>query len=521
MRKGFAKTTLLLGICGLISKMMGLLREVVLASLFGATQNMDAFSVADLMANILGNLVLTGMGIAVIPVYSAILARQDPAEGENFASNALSILLAVFLAAGTVCMIYTDAIIAIGAPGLPPEGHILAVKLTRIIIPGLIFSVFYTFMVAIQHCHSQFLYPALAGIPSNLVLIVVTSLLADKYGIQAAAIANTAAVAAQAAIQWPGIRHCLRRWRFTLWPLHPGVRQAGKLLVPLLLGSMTSQISLFIERMLASLLPTGAIAAMMYAGKLNTAFNAICLVPILTVIFPALAKNIGEGCLEDFKNNLQKAMRAVCFITLPATVLVLTLCAPLVRLLFERGAFGAEATGATVYALWYLGLGMTGICLLELLNRSFYANHDMWTPVKISVVVMLVNVALNLVLVEKLQQGGLALSVSLSSSLGAALLFRQLLRKVGPVTGGWQAGKSIAKMMAAALIMAIQVHLTYAWLTAVAVHTGYHHQSTTAILLMTVVSGSFTYLYAAYLLGCEEAAIVKTVYKVIVPGVSK
>lgn len=489
----------------LLSRVLGFLRETVLAAVFGASYTTDAFLVASVLPVTLAVMVGGAVTTALIPVYTQFTAGAHEANAGRLAG---SVMAWVVLGLGGLSLLvefFAPFLVQGLAPGFPPDVFREAVRLTRLMLPALVLTGMAAVLTGLLQAHMRFVLPALVSATSNLVLILAIVLLGRTYGVAAAAYGTVLGALAQVLVQWPGLRGLGLRLRLTLNVTDPAVRRVGWLLLPILLGSAAHNVNLVVERMLASGLPEGSIAALNFANRLASLPGSLVVTPLTTVFFPALARLVGAGEMGRFRENLAEGARLLNFAVMPLAVGVMVLAEPLVRLLFERGAFDVHDTQMTAFALVFYGLGLVGVAQADLANRAFFARQDTRTPVRVAVLAVLLNVVLNLLLVGPMKHGGLALGTSVAMNFMALALYWSLRRQVGPL-GGRALLVSGAKAVAAALVMALVVRAAYGWVEGAVPGAGIMAQ--TVRLGVAAGAGAVVYPLAAQALGMPEVGMV-------------
>lgn len=503
-----ARAAVLITVLALLSKFLGFAREMTFAAFYGASGVMDAYVVANMLPAVLGAVVQQGIVTAFIPVYNSYLVQGDR-RGADRLANTVVVLVVVFTGLiGTAGYLFTPYIVAAVAPGFAPERLALTVSLTRIMLPILLFSGLLGLASAVQQAHKRFFYPALIGLPYNIVIIGGVALLASRWGIFAAAAATTVAVAVQVLIQWPGLKGVGFRLRPALDLAQPGVRRMGVLILPVLFGTAANHANLFVNRMLASALPAGSIAALTYASRVNAVCIGLFVTSVITVMFPTLSQCAARGDMDAFRRHLNVSIRVIAFIIIPIMVIFMVFNRPIIAVAFQRGVFDAHATSLTSFALFFYALGMLGIALIDLFNQAFYAQQDTRTPVLVTFGVVAVSIILNFLLIKPLAHGGLALATSTATTLGMLTLLVLLRRRLGSI-GGRQIMISLAKILAASCVMAVVAYGVYTLLTATGLkHPGGHTAWGRFVPLgLALAAGGTAYLAAAAAMHCQELAI--------------
>lgn len=470
LRSKFVAAAGLISLLTLLSKILGFGRETALAAVFGASYATDAFLVASVVPFLVALMLAAALTSALIPVYSEAMGSSDPDGARRLASS-------VFLLSGLGLLLLALAValaapwlIRLLAPGFPADMAAEAARLMRWMMPALVFIGLGGVLSGILQAHLRFALPALVTVVHNGVMIGTIFWLGPRYGIMSAALGFTVGTLSYLLVQRPGLRlagaglgRVLAGGGFARRLLaDPDVRRVGWLLLPILAGSAAQNVNLIVDRILASGLPEGSISALNFANKLVGLPLGLLIVPVATVLYPALARLAGGGDADQgaFRRTVAGAAGALTFLVLPVTAALVVLNEPVVRLLFERGAFDAQDTRLTTVATVFYGLGLFGLAQTELFRRALYARQNTWAAVRITLVAVVINIILNLVLVGPLAHGGLALATSLSVTLSAVLLYFTLRREVGPL-GGRTLAWSGLRVAIAATVMGFVLRVAY------------------------------------------------------------
>ena len=446
-----ARATAVIAVFTLLSKILGFLREVALAYVFGASAATDAYLVAFTVPNVIFAVLGGALTVMAVPLFAsyASAGKRDEA-WRLFAvfSTLLGLVLLAVVLTGVPC---ARQIVWLVAPGLPEGTARLAASLLAVMLPGVLFLSLANLFYGLLNASNIFGPPALGSVVTNI--FIVASILAGlRFGITAVAAGTTLGYLAALVLQLPYLRRAGFIFRPSLEFRHPGLKRAFGLMFPVMVGTGIGQIYLIIDRVLASGLPEGSISALNYASKLILLPQGVLVMALSTAIFPALSHKAASGDQAGFSHTLLRAVKTVLLVALPAGVGLAVLREPVVRLLFMRGAFDEDDLAMTVFALLCFSLGLAGQCLGPVLTRGFYALQDTATPVKVGVATVTLNLALSLVLVRPLAHGGLALANSLAATFNVAVLFYLLVRRV-PGLGArsvlfFAAGAALASFLA-------------------------------------------------------------------------
>jgi len=418
----------------LVSRILGFVRDLVLARVFGADAGTDAFFVAFKIPNFLRRLFAEGaFATAFVPVLSEYRSRRSPAELKTFVDDMAGTLGGVLLLVTFLGVVAAPVIVVVFAPGFVGEEgkHALASEMLRITFPYLFFISLTAFAGGILNAHDRFGVPAFTPVLLNLSLIGCALWLAPQLDPPIVALAWGVLVAgmAQLAFQLPFLHRVglLPRPRLAL--KDEGVRRVIRLMVPALFGVSVTQINLLLDTLIASFLVSGSISWLYYSDRLMEFPLGVLGVALGTVILPKLSRRHAEQSAERFSHTLDWALRWAFLFGLPAAVGLVVLSGPLLATLFYSEAFDVQDVTSATRSLMAYSLGLMGFILIKVLAPGFYSRQDTRTPVRIGVIAMLTNMVLNIALVFPLAHAGLALATTLSASLNALLLFRRLRRE--------------------------------------------------------------------------------------------
>ena len=496
----------------LLSRILGLVREQVFAAFFGAGFAVDAFQVAFRVPNLLRDLFAEGaMSAAFVPT----LTRTRELHGEdaamrlaNLVMNFLLVVLSLVCLAGILGAQWVVPILAPGFGQIPGK-LALTTLMTQIMMPFLLLVALAAAVMGVLNTHGRFFIPAVAPTMLNLALIAAGFLLSPfmpRFGLEpivGMAIGGTLGGLGQLAIQLPTLRALGFRWRPILSLRDPGVLRITALMAPAAIGLAATQVNIFVNTFLASLLVEGSVSWLNYAYRLMQLPIGLFGVAIATVTLAQVSQHAARKEMAELKRTLSFSLRFVFFLTIPATLLLVTLAQPIVALLYQHGRFGAGDTVQTAQALWAYAVGLAAFSAVRVLVPVFYSLGLTRLPVTISFVTIGANVVLNLALMHPLQHRGLALATSIASVLNFVLLFQALRRRIGPL-GGRLIARSTSRILLAAVMASgaayLAAHGTAAFLGAASV------LERVLIVGLGLAAGSLVYLGGCIALGVEEAA---------------
>jgi len=498
-RRQIARAAGLVSILFAISRLLGLLREVVIGAQFGTGATLDAYLAAFRLPDMIFYLVAGGaLASAFIPTFTAALAgSQDPRQlvAWKLASNVANLMLVVTTALAIAAVILAKPLVErIIAPGFSAETVDLTVSLMRIMLVGPVIFGLSGLVMGILNSFQHFLSPALAPVIYNLAIIAAAVFLVPTMGVQGLAIGVVAGSLGHLLIQVPALLQRKPRYFASFGTDNPDVREVLRLMGPRVLGLAAVQLNFLITANLASRLTEGSISAINYAWLLMLLPQGIIAQGIATAVFPTLSTLAAQRQIDTLRRTLNAALRAILWLTLPAAAGLLILRVSLIQVLLERGQFTAESTQLTAYALAFFSLGLVAHSLLEVVTRAFYALHDTWTPVKIGLAAMVVNATLGILLLVPMAQGGLALANTTAVTLETLALLWLIRPRIAGV-GGRRLVNTLGRSLAATVVMSAALLLFTQRAAGL---------SPLVTAVVGVLIGAAVYGVAAFALGREE-----------------
>ena len=419
-----------------VSRVLGYVRDFFIARTFDVGAGTDAFFVAFRIPNLLRRMFAEGaFSQAFVPILSEYRNRQAPEETRQLVEVIATTLFLALIAVTAVGVLAAPVIGYFFAPFWfhdKPEQFTLTVQMLRITFPYIFFISLVALAAGVLNTWSRFSVPALTPVLLNVSFIVAAAFFAERFDppVLALAWAVFAGGALQLALQLPFLARIgmLPRWRLNL--RHPGLARVGRLMLPALFGVSVTQLSLLINSIFASYLPTGSVTWLYYAERLMELPAGVLGVAVGTILLPNLSRHFASGAGDEYGRLLDWGLRVTLVLALPAAAALAVLAVPLITTLFHYGRFGAEDVWLTRQALVAYSLGLVGMILVKILAPGFYARQNVVTPVKIGLVTLAATQLMNLAFIMPLKHAGLALAIGLGACLNAALLYR-MLRKTG------------------------------------------------------------------------------------------
>jgi len=503
----------LIGAATFFSRILGFVRDIILANLFGANAAADAFYIAYRIPNLLRELFAEGsMSSAFIPVFTEYHSTRSKQETWELASAAFTTLLTIVTLVTLLGILAAPSLVWLLAPGLHDDAAHLATTtlLTQIMFPYLLFVSLAALAMGILNALRSFAIPALAPVFFNVCVIVFALGISPMFEepILAVALGIVVGGLAQFLMQLPGLhkKGFLLSWNFH--PTHPGVKRMGILLIPTLLGLAVTQINLTISTILASYFEGGP-TYLFYAMRLVQFPLGIFGVAMATAILPSLSTHAAKGAHAELRATVNFGLRMVFFIILPSMVGLMLLRTPIIHLFFEHGAFSALDTVGTASALLGFSVGLWAFACYRILAMAFYSLQDTRTPAVVAIVSVGINIGLSLWLMTPLAHTGLALAAGLAAIVHALILAtilgNRLQGLLWPTLGASLARTGIALLPVIGLC---------AWITSLPVwqEAGYGSQKM-AWLLFAIVGSAMGYFGIHQLLHSDELMHLKLMLK--------
>lgn len=457
----------------MLSRVLGLARELIFAALFGAGRGMDAYITAYRAPNLLRDLFAEGaLSVAFVTVFSKLGVEKSYEAAWELARKMATLAL-VFMSVVTLLgILFAPALIAVLAPGFDAEKSAFATELTRIMFPFILMVSLAALVMGMLNSRNVFGVPALASSFYNLGSIfggvTIAWLIDPTFGPRALigmAIGTLIGGFLQLAVQIPSLKKVGFTFHFDFGWRDAQVKRVLWLMLPAVIAASAVQVNVMVNSIFASFLGDGAVSWLSYAFRLMQLPLGIFGVAVATVTLPAVSKIAAGGDMAHFRETLGKAMRLALFLTLPATVGLVLMSDEIIGLIYERGKFGPDDTLQTGAALKFYATGLMAYACIKVLSPAFYALDRKWTPMTVSFFSIGLNVLLNWFFTFRLGMGhrGLALSTGLSATTNFLMLYFFMRRASGGLPTGQLLG-SLARMLAAAAGLAAVCVFGREWL---------------------------------------------------------
>ncbi len=503
-----ARAASLVMVLFIASRVFGLLREIVIAGQFGTSAQMDAYLAAFRLPDLLFYLVAGGaLGSAFLPVFSGYLSRDDMPGAWRLASAVINWVVLVLSVLGVLAAVFAPWLVQMLYGDFSLAQQVLTVELMRwMLISTVIFGVSGVVM-GILNAQQHFFWPALAPVIYNAAIILGAWFLGPVWGVRGLTVGVVLGAVGHLLIQIPGLIWGNQRmhYRPILAARDSTLHEVGRLMGPRVLGLAAVQLNFMVNAVLAARLTAGSLTALNYGWIIMLLPQGVIAQSVATALFPTLAALAAKNEQTEMRRVFGITLRSMLFLTLPASVGLVILAEPVVRLLLERGAFDAASTQATAWALAFFSLGLVGHAVVEIAARAFYALKNTKTPVSIGVLAMGLNAILSVILMNLFTQlgwmphSGLALANAIAVTLEMVVLLILLRGPLGGL-GMPGLGQSVVKMSLAATGMVFALLAIKPFLLSGNTWWGG---------LAGIVVGGVVYIGLAYLLGVDELKAVQ------------
>ncbi len=488
----------------LVGKVLGLVREQLLAANYGGGTEATAFILASMMPRTFFDAIFaSAISASFIPIFNEYLQTKGKEEAFLLSNRFITLMGLVTLLMTILGEVFTKQFIWLFASETSKEAVSLAIPLTRLIFPTIFFTGIAFSFVGILQSLDEFNIPAALSVASNLVIILYYIFLNDRFGIYGLAVAFFIGWALQALMQIPSLWKKGYHYRPSFVFFDKGIKKILILMLPVMVSTWVQPINLVINTQFASHLYDGeiGITSLQYANNLYIIIVGVFVLAIANLIFPKLSRMTGKGAEENFGQTLKVTLRSMMFFLIPMMAGLMVLSKPIVRLMYERGKFGKMGTDLTATALCFFAVGMIGYGIQTILSRAFYAKQEGKMPFYSGVFSIGVNALLCWLLMDKMQLGGLALASAISSTVAALILFVPMVKQYPEIVDR-KLMSSLCRMVFSALVMLVCVKFSYGYL-----HTHLEDGLVSRVLQVgiPICIGGAIYIVLTFLLRVEES----------------
>ena len=491
-----------------ISRVLGFVRDLLIATAFGTGIGAEAFVVSFKIPNLLRDLVAEGAAnSAFVPVFTECREKK-PEDFWGLVSTVFWVMGGVLLCLSAAGVIFAPQIVKLLAPGFlnssDPQKFPLTVNLTRMMFPYLFLIGLSALAMGVLNSLKEFTTSALGPALLNICMIISGLFFEKTYGPAALVVGVLAGGALQLAFQIPPL---LRSGFVLKKPVvgHVYVKKIAKLLLPRAMGSALYQVNVLVDSVLASfenVVGPGGQSALYYANRLFQLPLAMLGLSLAQAVLPTFSTQVAQNDREGFKKTISMAIRSLLFVMVPASVGLIMLSEPIVRIIFEHGKFDAYSTGITASALFYYSFGLLSCAMIKIFANAFYAMHDTRTPVKMMLFSVSLNVALSILFMFPMKIGGLTFASTISATVNMGLLYHFLTQKIGALEEK-RILSALLKVLTSAAVMAAFAAAYKHWVLSHFIHAGRMTQG--GILALGIALAILIYFTVALLMRLEEA----------------
>ena len=476
-----AKAAVGLMIVTILSKIIGFAREQVLSFVYGAGMYTDIYFATMNIPNVIFAAIGAALSTTFIPLYCDINANLGEKKSLKFTNNILTIVFIICILIAILGFIFTEPLLKIFAFGFEGERLAIGVKFTKILIFSVIFIGISNVLTAYLQVKNNFTIPGLISLPQNII-VIISIILSAKYGPYVLIWGTLIGISSQVIFQLPFAYKVGYRLKPQIDLKDSHLKKMLVLTGPVLVGVAVNQVNIMVDKNLASLLPEGSISALNFADRLNNFILALFITSIVAV----------------------KSSNSIILLVIPISIGAIVLSKPIVKLLFERGAFDISATLMTASALSMYSIGLVAYGLRDIINKVFYSLQDTKTPMINGAIAMGLNIVLNIIFVKFMGHAGLALATSLSALICTFLLFYSLRKKIGNF-GQEKILTTAIKSLLSAILMGVCVTFAHAFIIN---HTGTGFIGQVISILVSVLAGVIVYGISVIILKIEEVSMI-------------
>lgn len=450
--------TIILMLTTFIAKLLGFVREQVLAYYYGTSTVSDIFSIVYSIPTI----IFSGMGAAILTCYITVYTnlRKDGQRGSvsKFSNNVITMIFLLSFVILAVFLLFDEMIVKIFAPGFTDDVFQRAVSMARIIMISILFIGIYFILQGYLQVRGKFFAVGLTSLPLN-ISVIISIVLSVQFGEQILAYGTVAGYGFTFLMFVLVAMFAGYRYKFTLNLKDKNVHRLIKLVLPIFLGKSITQINIMLDRTIASTLPAGNIAALNYANRVVGFITSVFVLSVATAIFPRLSSLNADNDIKKLKSTFITSSSIMTLLVLPISAGVMIFSKEIISILFMRGAFTEDSANITASVLFCYAFGLLAFSIKDVMLNVFYAIEDTVTPTVNSIIALFLNIAMNVFFIQILGVRGLALATSISSTITLLMLFYSLHKKIGPL-GTKNLLLAIGKMGVATAGMSVAVILT-------------------------------------------------------------
>ena len=414
----------------LLSKSLGFVREIIIAAYYGATYQTDAYNMALRIIELLIIVLAAGASTVIIPMYHEKLVENGKSSADLFVNSIITITTVLCTAVTILCIVAAPILVKAVAPGFSSDVAELTVNITRIMLVSVIFTNLSGFLCSVAKLNDKFAITVIVGYPASIITIIMTVFFAKYIGIYALVVSSTLFALIEVPILIVSLKNIFKL-KVTFYIPKSDLIKLIKLSIPIYIGAGLWEVSVVIEKILASGLSEGSISAMSYASKLRELPNSILTTVIITVVFPMLSKNAADKDYSSLRTSVSNAISYLFIILLPVIAICVFYSKEITKIIFERGAFTADVTAltSTLFAASIISLIFS--VGLSVVSNAFYSIQDMKTPQISKAIAVACNIIAAFLLVKRYNAIGLMIASSGAIFVNFLILFIQFWRRLG------------------------------------------------------------------------------------------
>ena len=504
-----AKSAFWLMVVTMLSKVLGFAREIVLGYFYGTSAYSDIYITSMNIPLVVFVAIGAAIGTTFIPLYHEVLEESGEKRALRFSNNVMSIVVILSLVLALLGYIFAVPLVKLFAMNFTGEKLELTVHFVRIMIIGIVFIGISNIMTSYLQMKGNFTVPGMIGFPNNIIIITSIVMSAIMKNINLLAIGGLLGMLSQFLFQVPFAIKKGYKFKLEIDFKDVYIKKMLLLVIPVFIGVAVNQVNTMVDRSLASGLGDGVITALNNANKLNWFILGLFITTLGAVIYPTLSKLSTENNKEKFAESVATSINCVNLVILPATIGAIVLAKPVVRILFQRGAFDERSTVLTATALVFYSVGMMGFGLRDILDKVFYSLKDTKTPMINGIITVVLNIVLNIALVKVMGHGGLALATSLSSIICILLLFGSLKKKIR-YYGQDKIRSTFIKSLISSLCMGVVTYFVYKFFSGM-LGLGFIKEAIS--LGVSIGAGAIVYAILVILLKVEEIDMLTSMVK--------
>lgn len=428
--RNIKKSTVSLIAVILLAKIVGLLRDVLLAKYYGTSAISDAYLMAVSVPTLIFYFIGHSLSTAYLPMFNQIRQKSGDQKALDYSNNLTCIAFLIVTVLVAVLLIFTEPIMQLFAPGFDGSTMALTVKYVRISAASLYFMTLVSIWTGYLQAHKNFIIPGSVSLARNAVLIT-SIVLSAKFGVMVLGFGLLLAYVAECLLLLPFAWRASYRPKLMLRFRDDEVRETLYLVLPIILGLCVSQVNKIVDRALASTILSGGVSVLSYASVINTAVQEILVTGVITILFASCSELVAQGRHKEVKKKLSSTIDMLLLLLLPAAIGIVLLAEDIVTGILRRGNFDAESVRLTAGALRFYSCGIVFLAIRDTLIKLFYAYKDTKTTTITSVFAIVLNIGLNFLLAHFLGTNGLALATSIAAAAQCVALYFLLRRKIG------------------------------------------------------------------------------------------